>query len=689
MSVPATREAPPSRTRLRAVSPAAGASRLWLFGLAAVFAVGTLYHWLQSRGHVTPAVFTDELLFSELARSIAAGEGFVVRDEPLFFPAFVPALLQAPAWLAGSTPLAYALAKALNTALMCSAALPAYWLARRLVRPAHALIVAGATVASGGMIYHGYLTSEAAAYPVFLLAVAVCVRALAAPSRGSDLVAVATLLLAVLTRAQFVVLPLVFLAALLLVGRPLRRHLTALAALGGAAAVALVAGASVLGFYEGARTLDYPLGETLRWTVWTAALLPFGAGLLVAPGALLGLGFALHRPRSAAERAFALFTAVLVVLMPLQAGLIASGESHKPFERYVFYLLPLVFLAFFVFAERNVPGRRLYFGLALALGGLALAVPFASLALAPFSFDSPTISAVETLGRWTSKGDAAAIFAAAGVLGALAAAALQRRPALLGIGSIAIAFAIGVAAYDGDRRMTQRTLESLAAAQPDWLERSGVPKADVLALPGGSLHSGWVLESWNRNVGRTLHLGDVPHDQLPYTQVGLRADGTVVTVAGDPVRSRHLVVNDAGTQVELAGRLLSRPRSGLALYRTDGPLRLRSYAEGVYRDGWARSVVGYRAWRTRSRGRYRVTLALPEGQIARAVDVEAGPVRRRATLRPGGSVTLELPVSGTPLPELGIRIERADLIDAESPRPRLVGARIVRLEFVPTEGSRN
>jgi hypothetical protein len=261
---------------------------------------------------------------------------------------------------------------------------------------------------------------------------------------------------------------------------------------------------------------------------------------------------------------------------------------------------------------------------------------------------------------------------------------------VLGIASIAVAFAIGVAAYDGDRRMTQRTLDSLAAAQPDWLERTGIPDADVLALPGGSLHSGWVLESWNRNVGRTLHLGDVPHDQLPYTQVGLRADGSVVTGAGEPVRSRYLVVNDAGTQVELAGQLLSRPRSGLSLYRTDGALRLRSYAEGVDRDGWARSVAGYRAWpKGAVPGSYRLTLALPAGRLPRLVEVEAGPVRRRATLRPGTPLTFRVPVSGRPLPELAIRIDRADFVDAESPRPRLVAARIQTLRFEPAEGSRN
>jgi hypothetical protein len=61
---------------------------------------------------------------------------------------------------------------------MCSAAIPAYWLSRRLMRPDYALLVAVATAAGGPMLYHGYLTSEAVAYPVFLLAVGVCGRAL-------------------------------------------------------------------------------------------------------------------------------------------------------------------------------------------------------------------------------------------------------------------------------------------------------------------------------------------------------------------------------------------------------------------------------------------------------------------------------------------------------------------------------
>lgn len=665
-----------------------GARRPWSLALFALFGVAAVYHWLQSRGHVTPAIFTDELMFSELARSMAEGDGLTVRGETFTFPALVPVLFQAPAWLVGGTA-AYGVAKSLNAVLMCLALFPAWALARLVVRPAYAFGVAAATVAGGAMLYHSYLTSEAVAYPVFFLAVGVCVRALAEPSRRWDAAAVLVLGIAVLTRAQFVALPIAFVVAVLLVGRPARRHALSLTALGTLAAVAVVRGMTGLGFYGGAGELEYPALETLRWAGWTAALLPFAAGMLVVPGALLGLGFAVARPRTRVERAFGAMTAVLLLLLPLEAGLIASGEAHKPFERYVLYAVPLLFAAFFVYLERGAPRRRLYGGVALALGGLSLAVPFASLALDPFSFDSPTLSAVEAFAR-VAPSDATALFATGGLLAALAAGAvpLRRCGGFVAALSIALALAVGAAAYTGDRRMTQRTLDALAPAQRDWVDRLGV-EADVLVLPGGSLHFGWMLESWNRNIGRTFHLGDVANDPLPFTEVGVNRDGTVTDATGKAPQQEYVVVNDSASQVELEGKRLVSPLRGLTLYRLDGPLRLRSLATGVYTDRWAQSVVRYGAWpRKATEGSYHVRLELPEGRLVRLVEVEAGPVSRRVELRPGTPVELRIPVSGRPLPEFSIRIDRADLIDAEAARPRLVGARITTLRFIPENRSR-
>src|SRR5204862_5199727 len=87
-----------------------------------------------------------------------------------------------PAWLLSSMTHAYAAAKFLNAAIMSAAVFPAYWLARRVVRPSYALATAAATVATPGMLYHGYLMSEALAYPVCLCAVLVLVRAVERPT---------------------------------------------------------------------------------------------------------------------------------------------------------------------------------------------------------------------------------------------------------------------------------------------------------------------------------------------------------------------------------------------------------------------------------------------------------------------------------------------------------------------------
>jgi hypothetical protein len=674
-----------------APEPAAAPSRHWALALGALFCVASVYHWLQSRGHVTPAIFTDELMFSELARSVAGGEGLKVRGQDFLFPGVVPVLFQAPAWLAGGAT-AYGLAKSLNALLMCLAVFPAWTLARLFLRPAHAFAVAVATVAGGAMLYHSYLTSEAVAYPIFLLAVAVCVRAIAEPSHRWDLAAVLVLVLAVLTRAQFVVLPVAFVVAVLVMGRPLRSHVLALASLGALGAAAAVQGVSGLGFYSGAVQLDYAALETLRWAGWTAALLPFAAGMLVVPGAILGLGHAVARPRSRAEGAFGAMALLLLVAFPLQAGLIASGEADRPLERYVFYAVPLLFASFFLYVERGAPRRMLYAGVALAVGGLALAVPLAALAVDPFSFGSPTLSAVADLGRRLALGDAAALFATGGLLAALVAAVVPLRRAAVPVAalSIVLAFAVGASAYSGDRRMTRGALEASAPAQPNWLDRLGLPDADVLVLPGGSLHPGWMLESWNRNVGRTLHLGDVHADPLPFTTVGLTADGTVTGVDGRPIRSNHLVVNEAGSRIEVAGERLASPAPGLTLYRIEDALRLKSFAEGLHSDGWGRAILSYRVWpRGVTAGSYRVRLELPKGRAARPVELAAGPFETRARLAPERRLELRIPASGRPIPPLAIRIGRADLIDPDTARPRLVGARVTALEFIPNAGSRN
>ena len=106
----------------------------------------------RSRGHATPTIFNDELLYAKLSQSLAAGHGLAIRGEQFFFPAPLASVVLAPVWWLHSMTDAYAAAKLLNAALMSAAAFPAYWLARRIVRPSFALLTALATVAAARRI---------------------------------------------------------------------------------------------------------------------------------------------------------------------------------------------------------------------------------------------------------------------------------------------------------------------------------------------------------------------------------------------------------------------------------------------------------------------------------------------------------------------------------------------------------
>ena len=686
------RPAPPRAEPIREV-PAPTPRRslpTWIV-LTVLFAVAAAYHAVASLGHATPAVFTDELLHSNLAQSLAAGHGLLVRGEPFFFPSPLPALAQAPAWLAGSVPVGYELAKILNALVMSAAVFPAYWLARALVRPRYALLAAAAAVAAPAMVYHSYLLSEALAYPVFFLAAAVIVRALQTPSRRFGVAVLAVSLLAVATRTQFLALPLAFGLAALAGGRTgLRRQAVPLGGFLALGAAALAVGGGVLGPYISATAIQYEWLDVLRWGGATAALLPFAAGWLVVPGAVLGLAYLVVRPRLRADRSVGVFMAALGALFLLQVGVVGAGYSHRPIERYAIYLAPLAFLLFFAYVERGAPQRRLYAGLALSIGLLAWLVPFPSLADFRFSFDSPTLSSFGMLAHWIGNANAATVFAAVPLAGSVLVALvpLRRRvPALFAGGAVALLFLSGLATYAGDRSMTSRALAAWSGPSPDWVDQGGLGHADYLALPGGSPHFGWMLEAWNRDVDRTIRLGimDTPTDVFPASRATVARDG-VLLVDGRPAAAGLLVVNDFGTQIELEGTVVARPRAGLTELRVPAAPHVRWIATGLYGDGWSSGNLSYRVWpeRVGTAGVYEVGLALPRGYAARTVTLTVeGVGRRTLMLRPGTSVHLELPapLRAGSVPALHLSADGGRLVGAETANAYLVSLQVTTLAY--------
>jgi hypothetical protein len=663
----------PARTAAEAVAlPRALLRRL---ALPLVFVVATGYHFLQSRGHATPTVFNDELLYAKLSQAIAAGEGLAIRGEGFFFPAPLAPLVQAPAWLLGSMTDAYTAAKLINAAVMSAAAFPAYWLARRIVRPTFALLTAAAAVATPAMVYHGYLTSEALAYPVFLFAVAVLAHAVAEPSRRNALAVPLVCALAVGTRVQFLVLPLAYLGAVAICGRGGYRRYAVPAALTGLLVAILVGVPGALGQYGEATQLGYAPGAVAHWALTTGYLLPFSVGLAIVPGALFGLQFMVARARKPVEHAAGVLTIACLVLFLAQAALIAAGEAERPLERYLFYVTPLVFLAFFAYAERGAPGRLQY---VLATCGGALALSLVTLpgltGTAAYFFDSVTLSAFARAAHLTGLTDASLLYTIAplaiGLL--LCVLPLRRRmaPELLALLAIGLCLAAGTAVYTTDRLVTNFAARTFGTSPPDWLDRSNLGPARYLVLPNSNPFLGTHLESWNRDLRGVVVLATPPPDPFPSSIARVARDGTL-QIGGKPAAAQILVVNVSGSAIDLEGRVVARPRDGLVAYRIPAGAHVRSLARGLMADGWAGTKLRYQAWPVQP-GTYELKLTVPSGTPARTVRIGA----RTFTIAPGSPRRLSVRTSGAPL-QLSVDVPNSPL------GGRVLGVKVLELRFRP------
>ena len=111
--------------------------------LAGIVAVSILVRFALARRVVAPWIMVDELIYSELAKSFAATGHFLVRGQPSGGYGIVYPVVIAPAFRAfTSITTAYEAAKAINSIVMSLTAIPVYFLARRMLSPALALVAA-------------------------------------------------------------------------------------------------------------------------------------------------------------------------------------------------------------------------------------------------------------------------------------------------------------------------------------------------------------------------------------------------------------------------------------------------------------------------------------------------------------------------------------------------------------------
>ena len=133
--------------------------------LAAYVVLVALYAW-QAWQRQTPTLFSDEIEFTQISRSIAETGRAALRGGEPAPGASLYAYLAAPAWWIDRVETAYEAVKLLGVLLMTAALFPAYALARLVVTRPYALFAAVATAAAPALSYSPFLVDEPLAYPV-------------------------------------------------------------------------------------------------------------------------------------------------------------------------------------------------------------------------------------------------------------------------------------------------------------------------------------------------------------------------------------------------------------------------------------------------------------------------------------------------------------------------------------------
>ena len=566
----------------------------------------TVVHALLTIRISSPWIVPDEIIYSELAKSIARGELPAIRGEFSVSYGVGYPLLLAPVWaLFDDVATAYGVAKAFNAFVLSLTAVPAYLLARRFMTDAHALVVAALSIAVPSMLYAGTLMTEVALYPAFVLSLFCMTAALERPSLAAQVGALSAIGLASSVKMLAAVLVPAYLAAIILFHwletrriSELRARLSAyaptwiafstlfVAAIGlplmsGASPLeALGAYAVVLGHIDWAALPWWALLHVAELDLYVAVI-PFAATVLAAYR-----GFGSHATRT--EQLFAALLvpttgAILLTVAAYASPAHAGADGYLPsvarlHERATFVLAPLFFIGLMVFL-RGGPGRTRAIAAACVIAATLPGVIPADQLVSNSIFQALALVPWAQLDPWWPAG----MLAFTSVLGLIAflGATSRVRPAGLVI-VIATVFAMVSAAVQSSMVWASNwASQSGRGPVPNWIDRAA-DSATVSVLwwenSGGSFvvparrhRIAWLGEFFNHSVGTVYELGTpMPYD-LPATHVRLQ-NGVVVLADGRPAPLDELILVPCHVRVD--GVPIARdPATGAAVVRVNRPVR--------------------------------------------------------------------------------------------------------------------
>ena len=677
--------------------------------LTLLVVVSAAIRYALSRQAVAPWIMVDEVIYSELAKSFAAGGQFLIRDHSTAAYGVVYPALIAPAWaMFKAVPEAYAAAKAINSLMMSLAAIPAYLLARRMLSMPWALGAAVLTVALPSMVYTGTLMTENAFFPIFLFCVLAVVVWLERPTTTTTLWVVALVGLAYLTRAQALAFgPAILTAPLLYVwgqrsGRRGLKDFRLMYGLVAAGALLIVVvqvarGSSplgILGAYQVAGETHYQFWQVVEWFWYQLGVLDLSLGIV--PLAALIVLAAVARGQDRRVQAFLAGSIAISFWLLLEVAAFASVHQLRVEERNTFYIVPLFLIALLVWIERGTPRpARIIAVAALAAAAVPGVLPYQRLITTNAVSDTLTLLPIWSLQTALFPIEQTALVV---VLACMCAAALfvlvPRRYALILPVLILVYFAVSQKPIEGKHKTASVGALFAGITLPrDWVDQEVGRDQAVATIWSGqaSPYAIWENEIFNRSLRRFYYLHSQLAGDLPEQGVKVDPETGVMRSAGRPVQARYAL---ADSSVQLDGTSLRQdPRTGMTLYETNGPLRQVSQVTGLYpNDTWSGRYASYTRLGCHG-GKLKVGLQSDPGLFKKPQTVIArigGKEAARVQIPAGGAADLVVPlprgnrvcnvdfeVSPTAVPAVVTRGFNQDV--------RELGAHFSTFEYTPAE----
>ena len=570
--------------------------------LTAVVVASAVTRFAVARGVDAPWIAPDETIYALLGRSLwSSARLSLLGGDTSFYSLVYPALIGLPLSLFGPAAGLVAV-QAVQAVVMSAVAIIVFAWGRPVVGAPWALAAAVLSVLIPGLSYAGLLMSETVFYLVIALALWALWAVLARPSPHRQVLLLAAMGLAFLTRVQAVgLIPAVFVAIALFciftrdvtILRRLTPTLVVLAlAIALAAAVSALGGgwSELVGAY-GAATGGYEAGEAAKDIVWhLGGVFLVVAGVPLLALALLAVRCARTRESDAAAALVATAFAWTLITV-VEVGVFASRWVGHMAERLLITVAPPLFLVLVLWLARGAPRPQP----ATSVVALLVAAPALLLPVARFANQAAALDAFTFIPLWqlreATSSDTLQLAYALSVAAVVAVTVLVPRRARVTLAALVAAVLASTSALSAreiDRLTRADRAWVFGTTDPRWIDEAAAGPVTYLHAHTAFTAALWKTLYWNERIDKVLAFYGTPAPgPLVQQLIAPAAEGIVVDASGARPRSGHVVAPAgivlAGERLASYGPAMDIP--GLTLWQADMPLRVRWIASGIQWNG--------------------------------------------------------------------------------------------------------